>query len=158
VREVDTNTKVKPPLRKAEDREAVLSALKDGTIDAVATDHAPHCVEEKDVEYDKAPFGVIGLETAVSLGLDRLVASGLIDLKRFVELYSSSPARILGLGKGTLDVGKDADVTVFSLSKSVVVDPSRFRSKSRNTPFGGMKLRGAPLMTIVGGEIVHSSL
>jgi dihydroorotase len=158
VREFDTNTKVKPPLRTAEDREAVLSALKDGTIDAVATDHAPHCVEEKDVEYDKAPFGVIGLETAVSLGLDRLVASGLIDLKRFVELYSSSPARILGLGKGTLDVGKDADVTVFSLSKSVVVDPSRFRSKSRNTPFGGMKLRGAPLMTIVGGEIVHSSL
>ena len=114
--------------------------------------------EEKEVEYDNAPFGIVGLETSVSLGLDRLVASGLITVSRFVELYSTAPARILGLRKGTLVPGSDADVTVFSLSKTIVVDPQRFRSKSRNTPFGGMKLRGAPLMSLVGGAVVHSAL
>lgn len=154
----DTNTKMKPPLRSAEDRDAVLEGLRDGTIDAVASDHAPHCTEEKEVEYDKASFGIIGLETSVSLGLDRLVGSGLIGVSRFVELYSTAPARVLGLRKGTLAPGSAADVTVFSLSKTIVVDPKRFRSKSRNTPFGGMKLRGAPLMSLVGGEVVHSAL
>ncbi|HXI03079.1 MAG TPA: dihydroorotase [Candidatus Saccharimonadales bacterium] len=158
VREFDTNTKMKPPLRTEEDRQAVLEGLKDGTIDAVATDHAPHCTEEKEVEYDSAPFGVIGLETSVSLGLDRLVGPGLIGLSRFVELYSCAPARILGIPKGRIEVGGDADLTVFSLDKSVVVDPSKFRSKSRNTPFAGMTLRGAPLMSIVAGEVVHSAL
>jgi dihydroorotase len=158
VRGYDTNTKMRPPLRTAADREAVLEGLADGTIDAVATDHAPHCSEEKEVEYDLAPFGIIGLETSVSLGLDQLVASGRLPLKRFVELYSTAPARILKLGKGTLETGGSADVTIFSATKSVVVDPSRFRSKSRNTPFGGRKLRGAPLMTIVGGRVVHSAL
>jgi dihydroorotase len=155
----DTNMKMKPPLRRAEDRDAVLQALKDGTIDAVASDHAPHCQEEKEVEYDLAPFGIVGLETSVSLGLDRLVGTGLLPLGRFVELYSTAPARILGLkGKGTLAPGSDADVTVVSARKEIVVDPARFRSRSRNTPFGGRKLRGAPLMTIVGGKIVHAAL
>lgn len=158
VREFDTNTKMRPPLRTEEDRQAVLEGLKDGTIDAVASDHAPHCIEEKQVEYDRAPFGIIGLETSVSLGLDRLVGSGLLGLKRFVELYSTSPARILGLPGGKVEVGGPADLTVFSAGKQVTVDPTTFRSKSRNTPFGGMKLRGAPLMTIVGGEVVHSAL
>jgi len=154
----DTNTKMKPPLRRSADRDAVLEGLKDGTIDAVASDHAPHCQEEKDVEYDSAPFGIVGLETSVSLGLDRLVASKLISLSRFVELYSAAPARILGLKKGTLAPGGDADVTVFSVKKEIVVDPARFRSFSRNTPFAGMKLLGAPLMTIVGGKVVHAAL
>jgi len=158
VREYDTNTKMKPPLRRAEDRDAVLEGLKDGTIDAVASDHAPHCQEEKAVEFDSASFGIVGLETSVSLGLDRLVATNLVSLSRFVDLYSTGPARVLGLAKGSLAPGSDADVTVFSPGKEVVVDPSRFRSRSRNTPFGGMRLRGAPLMTIAGGKIVHSAL
>ena len=158
VKGYDTNTKMKPPLRTEADRDAVLQGLKDGTIDCIASDHAPHCREEKEVEYDVAPFGIVGLETSVSLGLDRLVASGLMSLSRFVDLYSRAPARILNLKKGTLAVGSDADVTVLSPTKQVVVDPSRFRSKSRNTPFGGTKLRGAALMTIVKGKIVHTEL
>lgn len=158
VKGYDTNTKMKPPLRSADDRAAVLDGLKDGTIDCVASDHAPHCAEEKEVEYDLAPFGIVGLETSVSLGLDRLVASGLLSLSRFVELYSCAPAKILKLAKGTLAPGADADVTVFSPTKTIIVDPARFRSKSRNTPFGGLKLRGAALMTIVSGKVAHSAL
>ncbi|MBI3450751.1 MAG: dihydroorotase [Acidobacteria bacterium] len=158
VKGYDTNTKMKPPLRTAADRDAILEGLRDGTIDAVASDHAPHCQDEKDVEYDTAPFGIVGLETSVALGLEHLVATNLLPLKRFVELYSSGPARVLGLMKGTLAVGADADVTVFSVKKETTVDPARFRSRSRNTPFAGMKLRGAPLMTIVGGKVVHGAL
>jgi len=158
VKGYDANTKMKPPLRSSEDRDAILRGVEDGTIDAIASDHAPHCSEEKQVEYDVAPFGIVGLETSVSLGLDRLVARGVVSLSRFVDLYSAAPARILGLKKGTLAPGADADITVFSQEKEIVVDPSRFRSKSRNTPFGGMKLRGAPLMAIVGGKVVHSAL
>jgi len=158
VKGYDTNTKMKPPLRGEADREAILEGLRDGTIDAVASDHAPHCQDEKDVEYDTAPFGIVGLETSVALGLEHLVATNRLPLKRFVELYSSGPARVLGLKKGTLAVGADADVTVFSAKKETIVDPARFRSRSRNTPFAGMKLRGAPLMTIVGGKVVHGAL
>jgi len=154
----DTNTKMKPPLRTEEDRLAVVAGLADGTIDAVASDHAPHCSEEKEVEYDLALFGIVGLETSVALGLDALVAEGGIPLKRFVELYSTGPARVLKLDRGSLSPGGRADVTVFSPTKPLKVDPSRFRSKSRNTPFGGMNLRGSPLMTIVGGKVVHSAL
>jgi dihydroorotase len=158
VRDFDTNAKMKPPLREESDRQAVIEGLAEGTIDAVATDHAPHCVEEKQVEFDLAPFGIVGLETSVSLGLDRLVASGLVTLKRFVELYSCAPRRILGLGGESVAIGATADLTVFSTSRDVTVDPAKFRSKSRNTPFGGMTLRGAPLMSIVGGEVVWSAL
>jgi dihydroorotase len=156
-RSYDTSTKMKPPLRTADDREAVLEGLRDGTIDCVASDHAPHCREEKEVEFELAPFGIVGLETSVSLGLDRLVAAGAVSLARFVELYAAAPARILGVPKGTLAPGADADVTVFSTAKPVAVDPTRFRSLSRNTPFGGMELRGAPVMTIVGGKVVHAA-
>jgi len=154
----DTNTKMKPPLRSEDDRRAVIEGLADGTIDAVASDHAPHCSEEKEVEYDLALFGIVGLETSVSLGLDQLVAPGTLSLKRFVELYSTGPARVLGLERGSLAPGSRADVTVFSPAKPAVVDPAKFRSKSRNTPFGGRTLRGSPLMTIVGGKVVHSTL
>jgi dihydroorotase len=153
----DTNTKMNPPLRDASDREALLEALADGTVDAVASDHAPHTIEEKDVEYDQAPFGIVGLETSVALGLDRLVHRKVVDLARFVSLYSTRPARILGLpgGAGTLTVGADADITVLSTMRQTLVDPSRFRSRSRNTPFGGWSLQGAVLATIVSGQIVH---
>jgi dihydroorotase len=159
VRGYDTSTKMNPPLRSGEDRAALLEALADGTIDAVASDHAPHTIEEKDVEYDLAPFGIVGLETSVALGLDRLVNAGIIDLKRFVSLYSSNPARILRLpgGAGTLSEGAWADITVFSTSRETRVDPTRFRSRSRNTPFGGWTLRGAVITTIVAGRVVHAA-
>ena len=153
----DTNTKMNPPLRSEEDRSALIGGIVDGTIDAVASDHAPHCQEEKEVEYDLAPFGVVGLETSVALGLDRLVASGLIGLKRFVELYAVNPARILGVPGGSLTPGSPADVTVLSASRRTAVDPARFRSRSRNTPFGGATLKGAILLTLVGGRTVFSS-
>ncbi len=154
----DTNTKMNPPLRSEEDRLALIAAIQEGTIDAIATDHAPHCREHKEVEYDRAPFGVIGLETSVAVGLDRLVKPGHIDLTRFVELYSTNPARILKLQAGTLSPGAPADVTVLSTSRNTEVLPERFHSKSRNTPFSGWTLSGAVMMTIVGGTTVHSVL
>ncbi|MBI2837293.1 MAG: dihydroorotase [Acidobacteria bacterium] len=151
----DTSTKMKPPLRSEEDRQALLAALKDGTVDCIATDHAPHTYDEKNVEYDYAPFGIVGLETAVSLSLDRLVHSGLISMTRLVGLLSTNPARILGLkGKGSLRIGSDADVTLLNPQRKITVDADRFRSKGRNTPFNGWKLKGAPAATIVAGKIV----
>ena len=153
----DTNTKMNPPLRCEQDRVAILEGIADGTIDAVASDHAPHCQEEKEVEYDLAPFGVVGLETSVSLGLDRLVHAGHIDLTRFVRLYSTNPARMLGLPGGSLSAGSPADVTVLSTSREITVDPARFRSKSRNTPFTGWTLRGGVMLTLVGGRVVFAA-
>ncbi len=150
----DTNSKMNPPLRSERDRAGVVEGIADGTVDAIASDHAPHCQEEKEVEFDLAPFGVIGLETSVALGLDRLVAPGHIGLTRFVELYSTNPAKILRLPAGTLTPGAAADITVFSTSRETTVEPARFLSRSRNTPFGGRKLKGAPILTIVGGEVV----
>jgi dihydroorotase len=155
VRGYDTSTKMNPPLRAAADRDAVLAGLADGTIDVVASDHAPHCAEEKEVEYDRAPFGIVGLETSVAVGLDRLVAAGVLDLTRFVQLYACNAARILNLPGGTLTPGAAADVTVLSASRQTVVEPSAFRSRSRNTPFGGWTLKGAVTLTIVNGAIVH---
>lgn len=152
----DPNTKVNPPLRAEEDRQALLEGLRDGTIDVIATDHAPHHVDEKLVEFDDAPFGIAGLETAAALALDRLVRPGIIDLKRLVELMSVNPARILGLRKGSLAVGADADITILDPDLERTVDVSRFLSKSRNSPFHGWTLRGWPVVTLVGGRIVHS--
>ena len=154
----DTSTKMNPPLRSEEDRVALLAGLRDGTIDAVASDHAPHCQEEKEVEYDLAPFGIVGLETSVSIGLDRLVASDGMTLKRFVELYSTAPARILRIPAGTLSIGAAGDVTVFSTSRETIVDPAGFRSRSRNTPFSGWKLKGAVTATVVAGRVVSTLL
>jgi len=151
----DTSTKMNPPLRPEEDRDAIIAGIADGTIDAIASDHAPHCTEEKEVEYDIAPFGVVGLETSVALGLDRLVAADHIDLKRFVEIYSTAPARILNVPGGSLSPGVAADVSIFSTTLETRVDPARFRSKGRNTPFVGWALKGAAMMTIVNGAIVH---
>ncbi len=150
----DAATKMNPPLRAEADRLAVLEAVRDGAIDAIATDHAPHTVDDKKVEFDQAAFGVVGLETAVSLCLDRLVRPGLIDLGRLVDLLSAGPARVLGLPGGSLAPGSIGDVTVIDLGRKVKVEPERFRSKGRHTPFAGWALRGAPVLTIVGGRMV----
>ena len=154
----DTQLKVNPPLRSKEDTLALKQAVKNGTIDVFATDHAPHTVDEKDVEFDKAPFGIIGLETAVPLLLDKLVNKNIISLLRFVEMISTNPALILKLeNKGRISVGADADLTILNLEKEIVVDVDSFKSKSRNNPFQGWELKGGPEMTIVGGKIVYSS-
>ncbi len=152
----DTDFKMNPPLRTAADTAALIEGLRTGAIDAVATDHAPHTAAEKSRPFAEAPFGVVGLETAVSLGLDRLVRPGTITLGRLVELLATAPARRLGLAaKGRIAVGADADLTLLDLDLPVTVDRSRFESKGRNTPFDGWKLRGGPVMTVVGGRIVY---
>jgi dihydroorotase len=152
----DTNTKMNPPLREAADREAMLDGIADGTVDVIATDHAPHHYDEKKVEFDRAPFGIIGLETAIPLSLDRLVHSGRIRLSRLVELMSLNPARILRVSGGTLSPGAPADITVLAPDRTVRVDASRMRSRSKNTPFDGWELRGAVAATIVGGRILFT--
>jgi dihydroorotase len=155
VGDYDTDAKMNPPLRTAEDIVAIREGLKDGTIDAIATDHAPHHSDEKCVEFSLAPFGVIGLETAVPICLDRLFHGGVVELGRFVELFTSGPAKILRLDRGSLAPGAAADVTVLDLERETTIEPSRFESKSSNTPFGGWKLKGAAVMTIVDGRVVH---
>jgi dihydroorotase len=152
---LSTNTKMNPPLRSERDREALMAALADGSVDAIATDHAPHHVDEKRVPFAAAPFGIVGLETAVGLCLDRLVRAGVIELARLVDLLSCGPARVMGLPGGTLRAGSAADVTVLDLEAEWKVEPLRFQSKSRNTPFGGWSGKGAPTMTIVGGRIIR---
>lgn len=146
--------KMQPPLRSQGDAAALLAGLADGTIDAIATDHAPHTPDEKALEFQSAPFGVVGLETSLALGLDRLVGAGVIPLPRLIELMSTGPARVLGLPGGTLAAGAPADVTVIDLDRELDVVASRFASKSRNTPFAGWKLRGRAVATIVGGRVV----
>jgi len=152
----DTNTKMSPPLRGEEHLQAILEALKDSTIDAIATDHAPHHGDEKSLEYDRAPFGITGLETAVGLAFEKLVHTGVIDLVRLVELFSVNPAKIFRIpGRGTLKIGSVADVTIIDPDLEWTFNASESRSKSRNTPFDGYKFRGATVATIVGGEIVY---
>jgi dihydroorotase len=152
----DTNLKVNPPLRSQDDIKALFEAVKDGVVDVFATDHAPHTIEEKDVEFDRAPFGIDGLETAVSLILDKLVSKNIISLSRFIEMFSTKPAQILGLkDKGRIAAGADADLTILNLHKEVVVDVAKFVSKSRNNPFHGWKLKGSPTMTIIAGNVVY---
>jgi dihydroorotase len=156
VRGYDSNFRMNPPLRSEADRAACVEALVDGTIDCIATDHAPHPREEKNVEFDAAPNGVIGLETAVPVVLDRLVTGGLLSLHRLVEAFTVAPAGILGLEEqGRLSTGCLADVTVLDLSRRVAIDARSFRSLSRNTPFDGWNCLGTAVMTIVGGEIVY---
>jgi dihydroorotase len=153
----DTNTKMNPPLREARDRDAMLSGLRDGSIDAIATDHAPHHYDEKNVEYDRAPFGVVGLETAVSIALDRLVHTGLIGYMRLVELLSTNPARILRVPGGTLEPGAPADITILAPDLQVTIDRAKLRSKSKNTPFHGWTFRGGVAATVVGGRVVYTN-
>jgi len=153
----DTNFKMNPPLRAAADRDAMLEGLADGSIDAIATDHAPHHADEKAVEFDRAPFGIIGLETAVSLSLDRLVHRDVLSMRRLVELYAPNPARILGVEGGTLAPGSAADFTILAPDTTVEIAADRFRSRARNTPFDGWRLRGAVAATIVDGRVVYTS-
>jgi dihydroorotase len=151
----DTNTKMNPRLREARDRDAMLAGLADGSIDVIATDHAPHHYDEKNVEYDRAPFGIVGLETAVPLALDRLVHTGRITLTRMIELMSVNPARILRVPGGTLAGGAPADVTILAPDLAVTIDRARLRSRSKNTPFHGWTLRGGVAATLVAGRVVY---
>ena len=156
VGDYDTNFKMNPPLRSASDREALLVALADGTVDAIATDHAPHAMHEKCIEFERAAFGVAGLETAVGLALTRLHWGRKIPLGRIVELFTAGPARVVDLpGRGTLARGSRADVTIFDPKKRWTFDASRSRSKSRNTPFEGWQGTGKLVATGVGGRIVY---
>jgi dihydroorotase len=151
----DTNAKMNPPLRPESDRRALIRALKDGTVDAIATDHAPHHADEKCVEFSQAPFGVVGLETAVTLCLDRLVRARRLSLARMVELFTSGPARILRIAERRIAPGCEANLTVLDLGREVRVDAGEFRSKSANSPFLGWNLRGAAVATVVRGRVVH---
>lgn len=151
----DTNYKMAPPLRSEEHLEAVLEGIRDGTVDAIATDHAPHHTDEKALEFDRAPFGITGLETAIGLAFDRLVHKGVIGLERLVELCSTNPARIFGLaGRGTLKPGSIADITIIDPEHKWVYSAAETRSKARNTPFDGWTLAGRALATVVAGRIV----
>lgn len=150
-----TDAKMNPPLRSAEDREAVRQGVADGTLDVIATDHAPHHYDEKEQAFEDAPFGIVGLETALGLTVTELVEKGVLTLPQMIERMSLAPARAMGLPGGILAEGSPADVTVFDPAAEWTVDPERFVSKSRNTPFAGWTLRGCAVLTIVGGRIVH---
>lgn len=150
----DANVKMNPPLRAADDREAILQGLADGTLEVLCSDHAPHCDYEKEVEFDYAPFGITGLETELALSLMQLHHSGRLGLDKVIAKYTTGPARILKLKKGTLAPGADADITVLDPAREWVFDRDASASKSRNTPFHGWQLKGKAVMTIVAGKIV----
>jgi dihydroorotase len=153
----DTNCKMNPPLREQADVDAMLEGIVDGSIDVIATDHAPHAADEKRQEFDRAPFGIVGLETCVPLVLDRLVHTGRISLARAVELLSVNPARIIRRPGGTLAEGSVADITVLAPDQAVTIAASALASKSKNTPFDGWTLKGAAAATIVGGRTVYTN-
>jgi len=150
----DSNYKMKPPLRSSCHRAAIVEAIAAGTVSAIATDHAPHPGSEKMQEFERCPFGIIGLETALSLAIEELVAPGKISLNRMVELFTTGPDAVVRLGRGTLAPGAVADVTVFSTEVSWTYDVNQSNSRSRNSPFDGKTFRGGPMATIVNGEIV----
>ncbi|UCD71033.1 MAG: dihydroorotase [Syntrophobacterales bacterium] len=154
VRDHGTNAKINPPLRTPLDREAIKDGLKDGTIDAIATDHAPHEAASKEADFSRAPSGIIGLETALSLTL-RLVDEGVLSMDGAIAKLSTNPSRILGLNRGTLSKGSRADLTIFEPKREFVLEKAGFRSKARNTPFDGWKLRGVVELTIARGKIVY---
>ena len=150
----DSNYKMKPPLRSASDVNAVVEGVVNGAIDAIATDHAPHAGSEKMQEFEKCPFGIIGLETALGVALEHLVHSGKIGLTRLIEMFTVNPARILSIQRGTLAAGAAADVTIFSTDRQWTYDVNKSLSKSRNSPFDGVSFRGGPVATVVSGKIV----
>lgn len=150
----NTNAKVNPPLRSEKDIKAVLEGLADDTIDVIATDHAPHHIDEKRVEFAVASNGIVGFETAVPLSITYLVKKGILSYHKLVEKMALNPARILGLNKGILDEGRHADITIIDVDEEFTVDVDRFHSKSKNSPFGGFKLYGTVYYTIVGGRVV----
>jgi len=155
VRNYDPNTKVNPPLRSKNDLKAVIKGLQDGTIDAIATDHAPHNIEEKNIEFNSASFGMIGLETALGLAMTMLVETKALTLKEVIHKMTLAPAKIIGLSsKGTLKPGADGDVTIVDPKAEWVVEADKFASRSRNTPFNGWQLKGKVVYTIVSGKII----
>lgn len=154
----NTNAKMNPPLREAADRDAVIAGLADGTLDAIATDHAPHHYDAKEREFDDAPNGIIGLETAFGLAHTELVIGGGMTLATLIERMSVAPARTFGLPGGSLARGQVGDVTLFDLGARWVVEPAALLSRSRNTPFGGRELTGRAVLTVVGGKAVYDSL
>ncbi len=154
----DTHLKMNPPLRSTADREAVVEGLCDGTLEIIASDHAPHCNYEKQVEFDYAPFGITGLETELALALMRLYHTGKMDLATIVSKFTVGPARLLGQAKGSLSIGADGDVTIFDPDKPWVYLPEKTASKSLNSPFFGWTLRGKAMATIVGGKVAWSEL
>jgi len=158
IRSYDTNLKVNPPLRGKKDIEALKKGLADGTIDAIATDHAPHSIEEKELEFDYAPSGMLGLETAIGLVVTELINGGVLTWPEAVAKLSVNPAMILGVPGGTFETGAPADFTVIDPNLQWVVDKNDSKSLSRNTPFHGRQLIGKTVMTIVDGKIVHSLL
>ncbi len=149
----DTAAKMNPPLRTDRDVSALVEGLADGTVDCIATDHAPHHADEKALEFDRAPFGIVGLETSLALGLTHLVAPGILSLNRLIELMSTAPSRLFGLGRGTLVAGAPADLVCFDPEAEFVVDTSSFASKGRNSPFHGRSLKGRVSLTVLGGTI-----
>ena len=153
----DTNVKMNPPLREAADRDAMLEGIADGSVDAIATDHAPHHADEKMVEFDRAPFGIVGLETAVPIVFDRLVHTGRISVQRMIELLSVNPARILGVPGGSLADGSPADITILDPDRPVTIQAATLRSRSKNTPYDGWQFRGGVTATIVGGRVVYAA-
>jgi dihydroorotase len=158
VDQYNSNSKMNPPLRSAADVEAMLVALRDGTIDAIATDHAPHAIHEKQMEFERAPFGITGLETAVGLAITKLHRERRVPLTRIVELFTAGPARVVDLqGRGTLAQGSPADVAIFDPKKRWTFDATKSRSKSRNTPFDGWQLTGRVVATIVAGAVIYCS-
>ena len=150
----NTNAKMNPPLRTKEDVDAIIEGLKDGTIDAIATDHAPHHIDEKNVEFVDAMNGIIGLETSLGLSVKYLVKSGEITMSELIKKMSLNPSHILGLSKGSLSIGTAADVIIFDIDKEYTVDVSEFASKSKNSPYDGFTLCAKPEYTIVGGKII----
>ena len=155
--EYDTNLKMNPPLRDQADVDAMIAGIVDGIVDVIATDHAPHHLDEKMVEFDRAPFGIVGLETAVPIVFDRLVHAGLITVARMIELLSANPARVINVPGGTLSAGAPADITVLAPDMKVTVRAEALKSKSKNTPFDGWEMRGGIAATIVAGRIVYRS-
>ena len=150
----DSNYKMRPPLRSAADRDALVEGIAADLVDAIATDHAPHPGSEKMQEFEKCPFGIIGLETALAVALETLVHSGRVPLVRLIELFTTGPARVLGLNRGRLEVGAPGDVTIFDPDLRWTYDVNRSFSKSRNSPFDGRTFRGAPVATVVRGAVV----
>jgi dihydroorotase len=152
----NTNAKINPPLRTEADVKAIIEGIADDTIDIIATDHAPHHADEKNIEFSLAANGIVGFETALPLAVTKLVRPGIISMTKLVEKMSLNPAKLLSINKGTLQIGSTADITIVDINDKFTVDVNKFQSKSKNSPFGGMELYGAAWGTIVAGNVIVS--